>query len=212
MEPNDKQTPAFQALGLPILRAFCWMLMTILGPFRRTGAYRVPIQGGVLVLSNHLADIDPIIVQLASKRPVYFMAKSELFEMKGVRYLLKLFRAFPVKRGEPDRSALKHAINLLKAGCAVCVFPEGELSEDGDLLPLKPGVALIVRQAQVPVICLGIVGSNRVMPYGKLIPRPAFKTITASWGEAHTFSKDDKPEAILSWAEAQLRLCTDAED
>jgi len=210
METKDKQAPLFLALGLPFLRALCWVLMTILGPLRRIGAYRVPKSGGVLILSNHLADIDPIVVQLACKRPVYFMAKSELFEMKGVRYVLNLFRAFPVRRGEPDRAALKHAINLLKEGCVVCLFPEGELSATGELLPLKPGVALIVRQTLTPVICLGIMGSNRVMPYGTLIPRPAFHTITATWGEVHTFSKEDEAETILTWAEAQLRQCTTA--
>ncbi len=207
MDPNEKQNPTFQAWVMPILRGFCWVLMTLLGPFRRIGAYRVPKTGGLLVLSNHQADIDPIVVQLACKRPIYFMAKSELFEMKGVRYFLKLFRAFPVKRGEPDRTSIKHAVALLKAGEVVCIYPEGELSETGELLPLKPGIALIIRMAQVPIICLGIDGSRNVMPYGSLIARPAFRTITATWGEVHEFSKDSDTENILAWVDAQLRSC-----
>lgn len=208
MEAKDRQNPLFLALVLPLLRALCWVIMTLLGPLRRYNANRVPKKGGVLILSNHLADIDPIVVQLACKRPVYFMAKSELFEMKGIRYILKLFRAFPVKRGEPDRSSLKHAINLLKEGRAVCVYPEGELSETGELLPLKPGVALIVRQAEACVICLGITGSNRVMPYGKTTPRPAFHAIKAKWGEPRCFMKEDSAEAILEWATNELLACT----
>ncbi|HEY3782765.1 MAG TPA: lysophospholipid acyltransferase family protein [Fimbriimonadaceae bacterium] len=207
MDPSEKQNPSFQAVTLPLMRAFCWGLMTLLGPLKRLGAYRVPKSGGVLVLSNHQADIDPIVVQLACKRPVYFMAKSELFEMKGVRYFLKLFRAFSVKRGEPDRNSIKHAVNLLKDGEVVCIYPEGELSETGELLPLKPGIALIIRMAQVPVICLGIDGSRRVMPYGSMIPRPAFHTIKATWGEAHEFPKDANTEDILAWADAELRSC-----
>src|SRR5947209_3623184 len=101
MDANDKQNQIFLAITLPLMRGLCWILLTLLGPFKRIGAYRVPSSGGVLILANHQADIDPIVVQLACKRPVYFMAKSELFEMKGVRYILRLFRAFPVKRGEP---------------------------------------------------------------------------------------------------------------
>ncbi len=208
MEPKDRQSPLFLALGLPLMRAFAWVLMTLLGPLRRSGANRVPKKGGVLILANHLADIDPIVVQLASKRPIYFMAKSELFEMKGVRYILKLCRAFPVKRGEPDRNSLKHAISLLREGQAVCVYPEGELSETGKLLPLKPGVALIIRQAEACVICLGITGSGRVMPYGTIIPRPAFHTIRAQWGEPRAFTKEDSAETILEWATQELLKCT----
>jgi 1-acyl-sn-glycerol-3-phosphate acyltransferase len=208
MEVKDKQNPVFLVVVLPLLRLFCWGLLTVLGPLRRHQANRMPKIGGVLVLANHLSDIDPIVVQIASKRPVYFMAKSELFDMRGVRYILKLFRAFPVKRGEPDRSALKHAIDLLKEGYVVCIYPEGELSESGHLLPLKPGIALIIRQALVPVICLGITGSSRVMPYGKTTPRFAFHTLHARWGEARRFNKDDAPEAILDWAEGELRALT----
>lgn len=162
-------------------------------------------------MSNHQSDLDPVVVQLACPRPVYFMAKSELFEMGFVGYFLRLFRAFPVKRGEPDRGAIKHAVNLLKDGNAVCVFPEGELSETGELLPLKPGVALIIRMAQVPVICLGIAGSRRMLPYGAVFPRPAFRAVKAVWGEVHQFSKEDDAARIMGWVEGQLRECTGQE-
>jgi 1-acyl-sn-glycerol-3-phosphate acyltransferase len=204
----NKQGAFFQKVTLPLARVFCWTIMTLFGPYKRRGQYRVPKSGGVLVLSNHLADIDPIIVQLACTRPIYFMAKSELFEMRVVGSILRMFKAFPVKRGEPDRSAIKQAVNLLKSGEVVCVYPEGELSETGDLLPLKPGIALIVRMSQVPVICLGIVGSNWIMPYGKVLPRPAFRTLTATWGEPHTFSKEDTTETIIAWATGQLNSLT----
>lgn len=202
---TDKQTPAFRRFVYPLFYGAAWLLMMLLGPLKRVGRYRVPKSGGLLVLSNHQADVDPIVVQLACPRHVYFMAKSELFDMKIVGSILKLFRAFPVKRGEPDKGAIRRAVNLLKDGEVVCVFPEGELSETGELLPMKPGVALIIRMADVPVICLGIDGTRRVLPYGKLVPRPAFHTITATWGEAKKFEKTDEPEKILAWVDGQLR-------
>lgn len=208
---HGKQTRAFQLFLLPLLRLAAWVLMTLLGPFKRVGNYRIPRSGGVLILSNHLADVDPIAVQLACPRPIYFMAKSELFHMKGVGAILRLFKAFSVKRGEPDRAAIRRAVALLRDGEAVCVFPEGELSETGELLPLKPGVALIVRMAQVPVICLGIIGTQRILPYGKMIPRPAFSTVRATWGELHSFGRDASTESILEWSEGQLRSLTGQE-
>ena len=195
-------------IGLPFLRLFFGLMFLLLGPVRVRGKYRVPKQGGVLVLSNHLADVDPIVVQLACPRPIHFMAKSELFEMKIIGPLLRLYKVFPVRRGEPDKGAIRHCVELLRAGEAVGVFPEGELSEGGELLPLKPGIALMVRMAGVPVICLGVKGTNKVMPYGKVIPRPSFRCIPCEWGEPKTFDKDATTEDILSWAEGQLRMLT----
>jgi 1-acyl-sn-glycerol-3-phosphate acyltransferase len=212
MAEELKQKPAFTHLVVPIARAVAWVLFTFLGPFRRYYHDRIPAKGGLLILSNHLADVDPIAVQLGCKRPIYFMAKSELFEMRIVGRILKAFKAFPVKRGEADRTAIKRAVTLLREGEAVCVFPEGELSETGELLPLKPGVALIVRMAQAPVICCRLDGTNRILPYGSLIPRPSFHLVKVTWSEPKLFPKEAETEEILKWAENQLRTLALLED
>jgi 1-acyl-sn-glycerol-3-phosphate acyltransferase len=191
-------------LWLPLARLFACVFFFLLGPYRVRGAYRVPKEGPLLILPNHVADLDPPFVQFACPRPVHFMAKSELFEMKVVGPLIRFFGAFPVKRGEPDRNSIRHAVELLKSGEAVGVFPEGQLSEDGELQELKSGVALIVRMAQCPVICCGIRGMQKVMPYGKVIPRPAFSTVEAVWGEPRSFTKDASTEEILDWVKGQL--------
>ena len=157
-------------------------LMKLIGPVRGRNPERVPRKGGVLILANHRSDADPAILQAFCPRHLYFMAKSELWEMPFVRGWLKYWRAFPVRRGEPDRAALKQAVELLKDGHAVCVFPEGELSESGDMLPVKPGIALIARQAKAPIVCVGLTNTQRVLPYGKRVPRPAFRSIWIRWG------------------------------
>ena len=184
------------------------MIFFLFGPYRVKGKYRIPRKGGVLILANHVSDTDPVLVQLACSRPIYFMSKSELFDMRVVGPILRMFRAFPVKRGEPDRAALKLAIALLKAGQAVCVFPEGQLSESGELQELKAGVGLIARQAQVPVICVGIRGTNKILPYGSLVPRPALSWVEAIWGEVHSFDSDTEIETIMAWSQGQLRELT----
>lgn len=192
-------------LLFPFIRAFAWVLFMVLGPWRVTGRYRVPRHGGLVILANHISDADPVAMQLACPRLVHFMAKSELFEMRLIGPFMRWFKAFPVRRGEPDRGALKHAIALAKAGEAVCVFPEGQLSETGELGPVLPGAALIVRQAGVPVLCCGLRRTDRMLPYGKLAPRPAFGWVTATWGEPRKFAPDTPAEDILRWVEAQLR-------
>jgi 1-acyl-sn-glycerol-3-phosphate acyltransferase len=109
-----------------------------------------------------------------------------------------------VKRGEPDRAAIKHAIELLHMGEAVCIFPEGQLSESGLLQPLLPGAALIVRKAGVPIICCGLRNTNRVMPYRSVVPRPGFCFTYAEWGEPRSFSDDATADEVIGWATQEL--------
>jgi 1-acyl-sn-glycerol-3-phosphate acyltransferase len=184
------------------------MLFWILGPIKSRGSYRVPKSGPVLILSNHISDVDPIVVQVACPRPVHFMAKSELFEMKLLGKMIRWYQAFPVKRGEPDRASMRHAIELLKMGEAVTIFPEGQLSEDGELQELKAGVALIVRQAATQVICCGVRNSNKVMPYGRVVPRLSWSRVYVEWGEVKQFTKESTSEEIIDWATGQLKMLT----
>ncbi len=198
------QKPWVTRLLLPICRLFGFLIFLILGPIRATGKYRVPKSGGLLILANHLADIDPVVMQFVCPREIYFMAKSELFEMKFLGKAIRWFCAFPVKRGEPDRDAIKKAVSYLQAGKTVCVFPEGELSETGVLQELKAGVALIARMADCQVLCCRLKNTNVVMPYGSVIPRPSFRMIRADWGECRKFEKHVSPEEFLTWVKSEL--------
>jgi 1-acyl-sn-glycerol-3-phosphate acyltransferase len=191
---------------LPLARFVAHVLLFLFGPVKVRGAYRIPREGGVLILTNHLADVDPVIVQHGCPRPLHFMAKKELFDMKGLGWLIRQINAFSVKRGEPDRRALRYSIDLLKAGEAVCIFPEGQLSEDGNLGELKAGIALIIKNTKVPVLCGGITGSQRMLPYGQLIPRPAFHQVTLVWGEPYRFPDGTETQEILEWVEGQFRM------
>ncbi len=191
-------------LAYPVLKFLVRVLMLLLGPLKVRGVHNVPARGGLLILANHIADIDPPVVQISCKRRIHFMAKSELFSMPVIKHLIRWFHAFPVKRGEPDRAAIKHAIELLHMGEAVCIFPEGQLSESGLLQPLLPGAALIVRKAGVPIICCGLRNTNRVMPYRSVVPRPGFCFTYAEWGEPRSFSDDATADEVIGWATQEL--------
>lgn len=202
IEPHSQSYLRWQ---LPLARFFAWLFMQLLGPFRSFGRYRVPKTGGLLILSNHLSDCDPIALQVACSRPIRFMAKSELFEMPVVSGVLKWHKSFPVKRGEADKTSIKRAVALLKAGECVCIFPEGQLSETGDLQELKAGVALIVRMSGASVLCAGLKNTNRIVPYGSYLPRPAFRWVEAHWGEPRSFEHHAGTEEILGWADGEIR-------
>ncbi len=203
--PHDEPTETQLGLRLllPALRVVGWVLLTILGPFRVKGSFQVPRSGGVLLLANHISDVDPVVVQAACRRHIFFMAKSELFEGRVLGGIIRWFQAFPVRRGEPDRASIRLAVKLLKNGQVVCVFPEGRLSETGKMLPLLPGVVLIARMANVPVVPCGITGTTRIMPYGKTTPRPGFGWVTVSFGTPLPVDDD-----LMAQVERSLRALT----
>ena len=192
-------------VAFPFIKGVCWIVFKILGRLRCTGAARVPKRGGVLVFPNHRSDCDPPVIHAVSPRPYHFMAKSELFEMRLTAWAMRFSGAFPVRRGEPDRGALRHAAELAKLGEAVCVFPEGQLSADGKVGEIKAGVALIVRMAGVPCVCCGIRNTDEIVPYGSLRPRFARKRVEVAYGEPRTFAKDAPPEEITEWIAGELR-------
>lgn len=207
--PFQRMTSFHKKVELPLtcllFRPFFWLM----GPLTVCGRDRVPHDGPLIVLANHLADVDPPLVQMACPRAIHFMAKSELFTIPILGAIMRWFRAFPVRRGEPDKGSLRHALDLLKAGEAVGVFPEGELSQTGELLPLKEGVAMLARLSGAWVICARIDGSQRMLPYGKLLIRPAFRRVWVAWSEPRKFSKDDAPQVVMEWARERLSPRTD---
>ena len=183
---------------------FAWILLTVLGPLRGSGRRNVPRSGGVLILANHLSDLDPIAIHAVSPRPVSFMAKEELFHMGLLGPLIRWYDAFPVKRGAPDRAAIRRAVETLKGGGVVCVFPEGRLSKTGELLPLEAGAMLIARMADVPIVCCRVDGTQRVMPYGLSIPRPAFHWMKVRFGSPRRIEEGGSVEAMMEWVKNEL--------
>lgn len=188
-----------------------------LGPFRIEGEEKVPKTGGLLVLVNHVSVMDPPFTQLVCPRRLYFMANSEVWEWaekgsdghppnlghKFSRWLATFYGAFPVQTKSPDRGALKKAVELLKAGETVCIYPEGGTSPGG-IQPLFAGAALIIRQAEVPVICLGINGTEKIVAHQQVKLKRARSLITARWGDARRFEGRTPPAEIMGWVESQL--------
>jgi 1-acyl-sn-glycerol-3-phosphate acyltransferase len=193
-------SPVVWRIGKIILGA----LMFLLGPVRVYGKRNVPRSGGLLILANHISDADPPALGHAIQRIPRFMAKSELFQMRILGPLIRLFGGFPVRRGAPDRNAIRIAVEILQSGGCVAMFPEGEVSETGEPQPILPGAAMIVRRSQAKVICAGIRGTRRIIPYRSILPRPAFGGVSVHFGEPRQFS-DERDEEILAWIDSELR-------
>jgi 1-acyl-sn-glycerol-3-phosphate acyltransferase len=119
---------------------------------------------GALVATNHLSYLDPLVLAAAAMRPMYFMAKSELFHMPILGPILRGVRVFPVHRGSVDRAALRTCEELVGAGQLVVIFAEGTRSTTGRLQEFEPGVGLLALRTRAPVVPIGISGTDRVLP------------------------------------------------
>ncbi len=111
--------------------------------------------------SNHLSLADPPIIGAASPRVLHYMAKRELFDIPLLRRLIVALNAFPVRRGY-GREALKRALEMLRSGEAVLLFPEGTRSKDGRLGPPKPGVGMLAVKSRVPVVPVALSGTKHI--------------------------------------------------
>lgn len=125
------------------------------------GRENIP-DGGALIASNHISNLDPPLFGSAIRRDMFFFAKIELFRNFLIGALLKSLNAFPVRRGEADIQSWKRAKSLLKSGKLLLFFPEGTRSKDGRLQPGKPGMARLAFATGVPVVPAAISGSNRL--------------------------------------------------
>ncbi|MHB1016820.1 MAG: lysophospholipid acyltransferase family protein [Coriobacteriia bacterium] len=146
---------------------------------RIIGAQRIP-EGGALLAGNHASYLDPVLLWCKSPRPVHFMAKSELFGKGFIGWLIPRLWAFPVNRGEPDRTAIVTATELLRAGELVGVFPEGSrrgADVDDAVGEAHGGAAFIALRAGVPIVPVAFVGTDRAMPRGARLPRLVRVTI-----------------------------------
>jgi len=154
---------AIKALASTWLAAF--------GGWRSTGWRNMPESGGVILVSNHLSYLDVFILGIGVRRPLNYVARSTLF-LPGLGAVIRSVGGFPIQREGMGASGMKETLKRLRAGGVVTLFPEGTRSPDGELGELKPGIALLVSRAGVPVVPAGVAGTFRAWPRGRLFPRP----------------------------------------
>jgi 1-acyl-sn-glycerol-3-phosphate acyltransferase len=145
---------------------------------RLEGLEHIPAEGAVLIVPNHQMYADPVLVTIPVRRPVYYMAWSRLFEVRGLGWLIRRLRAFPVQLESSDPRATREAVRLLQAGEAVMIFPEGERSFDGTVGRFKLGAFRLAASLGVPVLPVAIAGGHASWPRGRRLPRPGRMTIT----------------------------------
>jgi 1-acyl-sn-glycerol-3-phosphate acyltransferase len=153
-------------------RLLCLVISKAMFGLRIEGQEHIPETGAVIVAANHLSFLDPVIIGVAVRRPLHFMAKEELFRFRPVGWLLRAYQAFPIGRRKADFQAIKQAVSLLQGGEVVLIFPEGTRGDGKRLGPAKPGIGLIAARSRAPVVPAYHCGTERALPRGAWVPRP----------------------------------------
>jgi 1-acyl-sn-glycerol-3-phosphate acyltransferase len=180
-----------------------WLVRAVLEPairiwFRlgRIGRENVPSEGPVLLAANHRSFLDPFAIGCCVRRPVYFVAKQELFENRLQAWLLNCLGAFPIRRGESDEDSTTTALALLDRGEAVVIFPEGTRIRSGSLGEPKRGAGRLALASGAPVVPVAVKGSERARR-GWLI-KPA--KVTVRCGRPLTYPRVESPSPALAAA------------
>jgi 1-acyl-sn-glycerol-3-phosphate acyltransferase len=170
-----------------VARTILLVLCRVLIGMRLRGVGNVPKDGPLLVVSNHIHNADPVIVCIATPRPVYFMAKEELMTIPVIGRLIRWGGAFPVARGKADRQSIRRAIATLDQGIAVGMFPEGTRSKTWQMKEALAGAGFVATMGKATIQPVAITGteslpfagsSGRRRVAGRFLPK-----VTVTFGE-----------------------------
>ncbi len=136
------------------------------------GREHVPPTGAYIIAPVHRSNIDVFVVPTITRRRIRFMAKDSLWKVKAFGWLVEALGAFPVHRGTADREALRQSQAVLEAGEPLVLFPEGTRQSGPEVQPLFDGAAYLAARLGVPIVPVGIGGSERAMRKGSKLVRP----------------------------------------
>jgi 1-acyl-sn-glycerol-3-phosphate acyltransferase len=175
-----------------VLYGFLWVLSRAVAwlCFRYRVVGQVPKAGGFLVAANHASYFDIPLLGCGMWRRAWYLGRSDLFPVPGLKGILQWLGWIPLKLGRLDRKAFDKAITLIKQGKIVVIFPEGSRSLDGRLGEAKAGLGMIVAETGCSVVPAYLDGTFEVLPTGS--KRPRFHPVTVRFGDPLYFPKSDQ--------------------
>jgi 1-acyl-sn-glycerol-3-phosphate acyltransferase len=169
MPMADRPNPLLYEVMFHIMAAFYRFGFSL----RTEGGHHVPERGPALLIANHQSFLDPVAIGLAARRHIHYLARRTLFHGLFGRFL-RAVNCVPVDQEGVASDALRTVLKLLASGEVVLVFPEGERTWTGEMQPLRPGVQLLIKRSQAPVIPVGVAGAyqaySRAMKWPRLSP------------------------------------------
>jgi 1-acyl-sn-glycerol-3-phosphate acyltransferase len=144
--------------------AVSWASLSLGFSFRHEGGRNVPARGPALLIANHQSFLDPLMVGLATRRHLNFLARKTLFKHPLFGAFLRSVNCLPVDQEGIAKEGLKTSLAQLQAGHALLVFPEGERTWTGKMQKLKPGISLLIKRALAPIVPVGVAGAFEAYP------------------------------------------------
>lgn len=169
-----RQRTLRRGVNMPLLMLTKAILIPLFRVFLRLegrGAADLPRTGPLLLASNHRSFLDPFVIGALIRRPIYYVAKRELFSRRWQAWLLGGLGAFPIDRGAADRDAMATAKAILERGDCVVIFPEGTRVRPGPLGTPRRGVGRLALESGAPVVPVAVLGTDGVRAGWRLRPR-----------------------------------------
>ena len=135
------------------------------------GRENIPTKGAVILAANHMSNWDPPLLAAYLKRPICYMAKQELFAVPVLGRIITSCHSFPIKRGGADRAAIKVALQIIKKGHCLGLFPEGTRSSDGKVHKAEAGIGLLAALSGAPVVPAAIINTDKIFSERIRFPR-----------------------------------------
>ncbi len=163
---------------IEVLRPIALLLSRIFFKIQFHRVENVPKEGACILTPNHESFADPIWITIPIKRRVRYMAWERFFRVPVLGTVMRVFGAFPVKLETTDTAAQREAIELIKSGNLLVIFPEGGRTKTGKLMPFKAGAFRLALTHGVPIVPVTIDGGYAIWSIHRLLPRPGRLTIT----------------------------------
>jgi len=166
------------------------------------GKANIPKDGAFILASNHVSNLDPLMLGAACSRKLGYMSKEELFKNPLLAFWLRNVNAFPVKRQVHDVGAIREALKKLKGGEPLLMFPEGGRSLDGEFSDAQPGVGMLAMHTSVPILPAFIKGSKKAMAKGEHKIR--FNKIVVIFGKKFYLDKNQTYEEAANYIKNEI--------
>jgi len=164
-----------------LLKATLGHIFLLLFKYKVEGIENIPKRGKILLAGNHTGHLDPFILQMATRRQLWFVTGPAAFQVPIVKHLLKYFNVLPLKFGH-GIEAIDSAVKKLQGGEAVIIFPEGKFTPDGNISKFNRGVGLIAKQADCAIVPFAISGGYETWGAKRVLPK-FFNQITIQFGQ-----------------------------
>jgi len=170
-----------------LMRFIVWLLIHSVYRLEKSGLEHIPDEGPALVVCNHVSFVDALIIAAACRRPVRFVMDHRIFKLPVISFVFRTGKAIPIASAKEDAAMMERAFaevaKALREGDVVAIFPEGRITDSGEMVPFRPGLKRILEETPVPVVPMALRGL-----WGSFFSRMGGAAMSKPW-RARPFAK-----------------------